>query len=131
MSQRGEICSLLINEQVSENEGCGDGKTNSTVPGVTQIIAHILFLVLVTILTHWDFSPFLDAYGKGGTEKLHYPVCTDIGLQGWSAQIQSPGFPLRTGGTGQNPITHLLGYCCPSHLIWEGRPHVLGTHVFY
>lgn len=29
----------------------------TAVPGVTQIIAHILFLVLVTILTHWDFSP--------------------------------------------------------------------------
>ena len=27
------------------------------MPGVTQIIAHILFLVLVTILTYWDFSP--------------------------------------------------------------------------
>lgn len=99
------------------------------MPGVTQSTAHILFPVLVTILMHWDFFIFLDAYGKGGTEKLCYPVYTDVGLQGWSAQIQSPGFPLRTRGSGQNSITKLPGIL-PSHLIWEGRPHGLGIHVF-
>lgn len=128
MSQRGEICSLLINEQVSENEAVEMAKVTALCQ-VLHTSLHILFPVLVTMLTHWAFH-LLGSIWKGRHRELAFPVYTDVGWQGWSAQIQSPGFPLRTGGTGQNPITHSPGYCCPSHLIREGRPHALGTHVF-